>query len=133
MIWNEMDDSLKHAEWKMVDVKDSIVYNSIYIKHKNRQNLSMSLEVRIAIALGERKRTTRWGIWRRSKAFFLHLGISYTTEYKNPLSNILMIYYSVNGFRNPGTCCSEETYRSLNEAEILKSKNGGKNDQGITN
>lgn len=44
-----------------------------------------------------------------------------------------MIYYSVNGFRNPGTCCSEETYRSLNEAEILKSKNGGKNDQGITN
>lgn len=123
-------------------MKDSIMYNFIYIKHKNRQNLSMRLEVRIVVALGERKRKTR--LEKETDAgsgqvvgFSFFIWVLVTQESSSQLreislSNILKIYYSANSFRNPGTCCSEETYPSFKEAEILKSKDG-KNDQGITN
>lgn len=92
------------------------------------------------VALGERKRKDKTGKETdggsgeavRFSFFIWVLVTQLSLVYKNSLNNILMIYYSVNGFRNPGTCCSEETYPSIKEAGILKSKDG-KNDQGITN
>ena len=50
--WNNMDNSSSHIiVQNKPDTKEYIFYNSIYVKVKNRQNLSLMLEIRIVILL----------------------------------------------------------------------------------
>lgn len=48
--WNNMDSSSSHIiVQNKPDTKEYIFYNSIYVKLKNRQNLSMMTEIRIEV------------------------------------------------------------------------------------
>lgn len=50
--WNNMDSSSSHIiVQNKPDTKEYIFYNSIYVKLKNRQNLSMMTEIRIEVTL----------------------------------------------------------------------------------
>ena len=48
--WNNMDNSSSHIiVQNKPDTNEYIFYNPIYVKLKNRQNLSMMIEIRIAV------------------------------------------------------------------------------------
>jgi len=61
--WNNMDNSSSHIiVQNKPDTKEYIFYNSIYVKVKNRQNLSLMLEIRIVVTFKCWRHGRPWGL-----------------------------------------------------------------------
>lgn len=119
LLCNKMNESNNYGEeWKILDKKESVLYDSVYIKYKNLQNKLMVIEVRIVtfkedddfewrcwghlelktLSCSESEYMSKFSLWKFTEVCtydFCTFGI-YITLFKNYLKNAMCLEINKN-------------------------------------